>query len=94
MLHILVLLLNNLITWEHDEVLLVNDGVEKFDHGASVVQVGSIELGREILLDFEKLHLGVVDALNVGFGSLLLLLIELLSSVFIGRILKVWPEQS
>ena len=35
---VLVLLLHDLISWQHDEVLLVNDGVEEFDERARVVQ--------------------------------------------------------
>ena len=63
MLDILVLLLYDFITWQHDEVLLVNDCIEKLDQCTCVVQVGSVELGRQILLDLKKFHLSIVNAL-------------------------------
>ena len=64
MLDILVLLLNNFIAGQHDEVLLINDCVEKLDQRPRIVQVGCVELGRQILLNLKKLHLGVIDALR------------------------------
>ena len=53
MLDILMLLLDNLITWQQDEVLLVNNRVEKLDHASCIVQVCSVELGRYILLNLK-----------------------------------------
>ena len=46
MLDILMLLLDNLIAWQHDEVLLVNNRIEKFDHTSCIVEVSSVKLGR------------------------------------------------
>ena len=37
MLHVLVLLLNNFVSWKHYKVLFVDDSVEEFDHGSSIV---------------------------------------------------------
>lgn len=64
MLDILMLLLDNLITWQQDEVLLVNNRVEKLDHASCIVQVGSVELGRYILLNLKKFHLSIINALK------------------------------
>ena len=114
MFHVLVLFLNNLVTRQHNEVLFVDNGIEKLDQGTRVVQVRSVELSRKILLNFEQLHLCVVNALNkqiiswkkvvktkqsktylnVRFRSLLLLLIQLLSSLLVCWILQVWSEKS
>ena len=64
MLNVLVLFLDNLIARQHDEVLFVDNRIEKLDQGTCVVQVRCVELSRKILLNLEKLHLCVVNALK------------------------------
>ena len=45
-------------------MLLVDDGIEELDHGPGIVEICGVELGRKILLNFQELHLGVIDQLN------------------------------
>ena len=45
-------------------MLLVDDGIKELDHGSGIVEVRCVEFGREVLLDFQELHLGVINQLQ------------------------------
>ena len=63
-LDVLVLLLDNLVTWQLDEVLLVDQRVKQADQSTGVVEEHCVELRGQVLLNLQQLHLGVIDALK------------------------------
>ena len=94
MFDVLVLLFDNLVSRQHYELLFVDYAIEKLDKGACIVEVCREEFSRETLFKFEQLHLRIINQINVGCSSLLLLLVENLSVLLIGRVSKVRPEES
>lgn len=64
-LDILVFLLNDLVARQHNEVLFVDDPVEKTHHNACAAQVGDIEFLTPHLLYISKLNLAVINKLKI-----------------------------
>ena len=64
MLDILVLLLHYFISWQHDEMLLVDECIEQIDKGPRIVQICSKEFTREILLNVYQVQLSLINQLK------------------------------
>ena len=53
MLDVLVLLFDDLITWQLDKVLLVNQRIKEADHSTSIIEEHGVELRGQVLLDLQ-----------------------------------------
>jgi len=71
MLDILMFFLRDLITWQHNKLLFVNELVKEEDQSTGIVQECSVELQTCALLTIKKLNLFIVDQVFVVFGSFL-----------------------
>jgi hypothetical protein len=93
-LDVRVLFFYDLVSWEEDEVVAVEERVEKADKATQVVQVNGLELETMVLLDVEETQLEVVQGLLEGICTLLLFLVELLCHELVGWVFQVRAEGS
>lgn len=73
-------------------MLFVDNCIEKLDQSSCIVQVGGVKLRGDVLLDLQKFHLCVINAINVGFRSSQFCLVQLLSSLFVCWVFEIGSE--